>query len=119
MSPSHPSEQDLLKTVLQPLLEDFAHWFGRSVTLLEKERISFLSEAEQDELLAKVKNAVQEVSAAQMLFQVTEGQVGIEPSTMLAWHKIVGECWQVATLFRQLQSTDSDQSEHLEQPDQD
>jgi Protein of unknown function (DUF2605) len=116
MSPSHPSEQDLLKTVLQPLLEDFAHWFSRSITLLENERLSFLSAAEQDDLLARVRNAVQEVSVAQMLFQATSGQVGIEPSTMLTWHKIVGECWQVAMLFRQLQPADPDK---LDQPDQD
>ncbi len=109
MPSSQPSEQDLLKTILQPLLEDFTHWFSRSVTLLEKERISFLSESEQQELLAKVKNALQEVAAAQMLFQATDGQVGIEPSTMLTWHKIVGECWQVAMLFRQLQPTETDQ----------
>jgi Protein of unknown function (DUF2605) len=109
MPSSHPSEQDLLKTILQPLLEDFTHWFSRSINLLEKERISFLSESEQSELLARVKNALQEVSTAQMLFQATDGQVGIEPSTMLTWHKIVGECWQVATLFRQLQPTEKDQ----------
>jgi Protein of unknown function (DUF2605) len=109
MPSSHPSEQDLLKTILQPLLEDFSHWFSRSVTLLEKERISFLSEPEQQELLAKVKNALQEVAAAQMLFHATDGQVGIEPSTMMTWHKIVGECWQVAMLFRQLQPTETDQ----------
>jgi hypothetical protein len=108
MPPSHPSEQDLLKTILQPLLEDFAHWFSISIALLERERISFLSKSEQDELLAKVKNARQEVDVAQMLFNATSGQVGIEPSTMLTWHKIVGECWQVAMLFRQLQPAETD-----------
>ena len=109
MPPSHPSEQDLLKTILQPLLEDFKHWFSRSISLLESERISFLSESEQNELLAKVKNACQEVSVAQMLFDATDSQAGIEPSTMLTWHKIVGECWRVATLFRQLQPAKADQ----------
>jgi Protein of unknown function (DUF2605) len=109
MSPSHPSEQDLLKTILQPLLVDFKHWFSRSVSLLEREQISFLSESEQQALLVKVKNAQQEVEASQMLFYATDGQVGIEPSTMLTWHKIVGECWQVAALYRQLQPTAIDQ----------
>jgi Protein of unknown function (DUF2605) len=109
MPPSHPSEQDLLKTILQPLLEDFSYWFARSISLLESEQITFLSESEQNELLAKVKNAAQEVSVAQMLFNATDGQVGIEPSTMLTWHRIVGECWRVATLFRQLQSAKTNQ----------
>lgn len=102
MAPSHPSEQNLLKTVLQPLLADFSHWFTRSLQLLESERISFLTESEQNSLLDKVKNAQQEVKVAQMMFQATDGQVGIEPSTMLTWHKLVGECWQVAMRFRQL-----------------
>jgi hypothetical protein len=104
--PSQPSEQSLLKTILQPLLADFAHWFERSIQLLEAEHITFLSVYEQSELLARVKNAQQEVRAAQMLFQATDGQVGIEPSTMLTWHKLVGECWQVATRFRQFPPND-------------
>jgi Protein of unknown function (DUF2605) len=101
-----PSEQSLLKTILQPLLADFAHWFDRSIQLLETESMAFLTVSDQNHLLAKVKNAQQEVRAAQMLFNATDGQVGIEPSTMLTWHKLVGECWQVSTRFRQLPPSD-------------
>jgi Protein of unknown function (DUF2605) len=104
--PSQPSEQSLLKTILQPLLADFAHWFDRSIQLLETENIDFLTTSDQDALLARVNNALQEVRAAQMLFNATDGQVGIEPSTMLTWHKLVGECWQVATRFRQFPPSD-------------
>ncbi|HEY9668852.1 MAG TPA: DUF2605 family protein, partial [Coleofasciculaceae cyanobacterium] len=39
MSQSQPSEQELLKSVLQPLLEDFQYWFSRSRSLLETEDI--------------------------------------------------------------------------------
>ncbi len=101
-----PSEQSLLKTILQPLLADFAHWFDRSIQLLETESMAFLTVSDQNDLLAKVKNAQQEVRAAQMLFNATDGQVGIEPSTMLTWHKLVGECWQVSARFRQLPPSD-------------
>jgi hypothetical protein len=104
--PSQPSEQSLLKTILQPLLADFAHWFDLSIQLLETESISFLTVSDQKNLLARVNNAQQEVRAAQMLFNATDGQVGIEPSTMLTWHKLVGECWQVSTRFRQLPPSD-------------
>jgi Protein of unknown function (DUF2605) len=104
--PSQPSEQSLLKTILQPLLADFSHWFERSIQLLDKEHIGFLSYGEQAELLGRVRNAQQEVRAAQMLFNATDGQVGIEPSTMLTWHKLVGECWQVSSRFRQFPPTD-------------
>jgi hypothetical protein len=64
---------------LEPLLEDFTYWFSRSRLLLESERLSFLSLEEQDDLLARVKNAQQEVATAHLLFKTTGGQVGIQP----------------------------------------
>ncbi len=97
-------EPDLLKTVLQPLLEDFKYWFGRSRSLLENERISFLGNQEQSELLARVKQAQQEVNTAQLMFQATGGQVGIEMATLVPWHQLVTECWKVAMRFRSEQA---------------
>ena len=102
MHQSQPSEQELLKSVLQPLLEDFHYWFSRSRTLLESEDITFLSDQQQAELLRKVKEAQQEVSTAQMLFQATDGKVGIETATLLPWHQLVSECWQVAMRWRSI-----------------
>ncbi|MFM7712680.1 MAG: DUF2605 domain-containing protein, partial [Microcystis sp.] len=78
MFPSQPAENELLKTILEPLLEDFTYWFSRSRLLLESERLSFLSLEEQNDLLARVKNAQQEVATAHLLFKTTGGQVGIE-----------------------------------------
>jgi hypothetical protein len=95
MSQSQPSEQELLKSVLQPLLEDFQYWFSRSRSLLETEDIPFLSEEQQSDLLVRVRQAQQEVSTAQMLFQATNGQVGIETATLVPWHRLVSDCWQV------------------------
>ena len=100
-----PSEQELLKTALPPLLEDFQYWFSRSRSLLETERITFLSEEQQSDLLARVRIAQQEVSTAQMLFQATDGQVGVETSTLLPWHRLVSECWQVGMRWRAMAST--------------
>lgn len=107
MHQSQPSEQELLKSVLQPLLEDFQYWFSRSRCLLETEDITFLSEEQQSDLLARVQHAQQEVSTAQMLFNATEGQVGIETSTLVPWHRLVSECWQVGRRWRSTQSTGS------------
>ncbi|MFM7908402.1 MAG: DUF2605 domain-containing protein, partial [Microcystis sp.] len=76
MFPSQPAENELLKTILEPLLEDFTYWFSRSRLLLESERLSFLSLEEQNDLLARVKNAQQEVATAHLLFKTTGGQVG-------------------------------------------
>lgn len=105
MSKSHPSERELLQNILQPLLVDFDYWFGRSTELLEREPISFLSHRAQESLLARVKQAQQEVNVAKMLFQAVDGQAGIEPSQMVAWHQLVTECWQVSMQLRQSQQS--------------
>jgi Protein of unknown function (DUF2605) len=97
--PNSQPEVDLLKTVLQPLLEDFQYWFDRSRSLLETYRIDFLDQEEQMTLLERVKQAQQEVSSAQALFQATSGQVGIDTSVMVPWHQLVTECWQVRIRF--------------------
>jgi GTP-binding protein EngB required for normal cell division len=74
---------------------------SRSINFLEKEEIDFLSIEEKTDLLNRVQAARNEVSVAQMLFTATDEQVGIEASTMLQWHKLVSECWQVAMRWRQ------------------
>lgn len=104
MPTPNPPDPNLLKSVLQPLLEDFQYWFGRSRSLLESERMSFLSDEQQADLLDRVRQAQQEVSTAQMLFQATGAQVGVETSTLMPWHNLVTECWQVAMRFRMEQA---------------
>lgn len=103
LNPNLP-EPELLKKLLQPLLEDFQYWFERSRLLLETERISFLGTQQQSDLLNKVRQAQQEVNTAQMLFQATGGQVGIDMATLMPWHHLLTECWKVAMRFRLEQS---------------
>ncbi len=100
MSHSNPTEQELLKTVLEPLLEDFQYWFSRSRHLLESERITFLSVEEQNELLERVKTHQQEVQTAKILFEATGKQAGIDTRALVPWHKLVAECWQVSMKWR-------------------
>jgi hypothetical protein len=99
------SEQELLQNILQPLLTDFEYWFSRSIELLDRQQVSFLSPLVQADLLDRVKQAQQEVSVAQMLFQAIDGQVGVETSQMLGWHRLVTECWQISIQLRQSQQT--------------
>ena len=101
-------ESELLKTLLQPLLEDFKYWFGRSQTFLENEKVPFLEPQQQSELLARVKQAQQEVNTAQLMFQATGGQVRIDMATRAPWHQLVTECWKVAIRFRSEQATKPD-----------
>lgn len=99
----YPEERELLKTILEPLLDDFQHWFARSRNLLETERLSFLTPAQQEDLLKRVKQAQGEATCARLMFQATGEQVGIEMKVLMPWHNLVTECWQVAQRHRQAQ----------------
>jgi len=106
MSFPNSADPELLKTILEPLLDDFQYWFGRSQSFLESNKLSFMTSEQQADLLARVAQAKQEVTAAQALFKVTQGQVGVEMAALAPWHRLVSECWQVANRFRQT-TTDS------------
>jgi hypothetical protein len=113
-----PSDTDLLKSILQPLFEDFQYWFGRSRHLLETQRLSFMEPQQQADLLDRVKQAQQEVSSAQMLFQATNGTAGVQMDVLMPWHQLLTECWQVAMRFRQEQTaaTSSESGEATDPP---
>ena len=104
MPSSQPTENELLKAILEPLLQDFQYWFKRSRSLLESEEISFLCSQEQAELLKRIKLAQQEVSTAQMLFEATGGKAGIDIAIPICWHKLVAECWDVARRWQVLKN---------------
>ncbi|MBS3030167.1 MAG: DUF2605 domain-containing protein [Dolichospermum sp. DET50] len=95
MGDSSLSNADLLKSVLEPLLDDFQYWFERYRQILENERIQFMSEQEQLNLLKRVKDAQHELNTAKMLFNATDQEVGIDMATVMPWHQLVTECWSV------------------------
>ena len=101
MSAEQPTEKELLKTVLEPLLEDFLYWFGRSRNLLESQQMPFFTAEEQAQMLAKIIYSQQEVKTAQMLFKATEGSAGIDSKMLLPWHQLVAECWNIARKLRE------------------
>ena len=107
MSTNRPSEQELLKTVLEPLLEDFQYWFGRSRSLLESEQMPFFDKEQQAQLLTRIVRSQQEVQTAKMLFEATDGTAGIDPKMLLPWHQLVAECWSVAQKWREVRSQKS------------
>lgn len=100
MNPSQPTEKELLKQILEPLLQDFEYWFSRSHSLLQSDKISFLSSEDQTNLLQRIEQAQGEVRAAVMLFNVTNGQAGIDTKVLMGWHQLVSECWAVAQKLR-------------------
>jgi len=102
MSESNLSASQLLQSLLEPLLEDFEYWFARSRQLLENEKISFMTEQEQSDLLDRVKQAQLEVNTSKMLFNATGKQVGLDMATLAPWHQLLGECWRVGMRYRQI-----------------
>lgn len=102
MFSSEPAdEKQLLKSVLAPLLDDFLYWFDLSLTALEKHRLGFMSVAEQEDLIDRIRQAQREVTATKSLFQATDGNAGIDVQVLMPWHQLVSECWQVAQKRRQ------------------
>jgi hypothetical protein len=99
MHPESP-EGELLKTLLEPLLEDFQYWFERSRKLLDTQPIACLSPEQQATLLERVKRAQREVTAAQSLMKATDNRVGVEAATLKPWHQLVAECWKVSIRHR-------------------
>jgi hypothetical protein len=100
MTYPEPPEGELLKTLLEPLLEDFQYWFERSRQLLETQIIESLDSEQQAHLLERVKAAQQEVGAAQSLMKATDNRIGIEASILKPWHQLVAECWKVSIQHR-------------------
>jgi hypothetical protein len=93
-------EPELLKVVLQPLLEDFQYWFDRTQSLLKTERMDFLSPNQQSELLQRIERTQQEVGVAKSLLLATDGQAGVETAVLVPWHQLVLECWQIGMAYR-------------------
>ncbi|BAY13317.1 DUF2605 domain-containing protein [Calothrix sp. NIES-2098] len=101
MQDSNSSGAELLKSLLEPLLEDFQFWFAGSRQFLESRQLSFMSEEEQNDLLLQVKQAQDELNTAKMMFNATDGQVGIDMATITPWHELVTECWNVVMRYHQ------------------
>lgn len=100
MSNTSLPDPDVLGKILQPLLSDFQHWFEQSQQLLEAETLSFLEPKQQSDLLARIQQAQNEVTATRTLLQATDGQAIVEMPVVLGWHNLVAECWKVAIQFR-------------------
>jgi len=100
MFDAQPPDQEILSSLLKPLLDDFQYWFGRSRTLLEEQPIDFLGPEAQASLLNQIKQVQQELRTTELLLDATDGQIGVETGVLMNWHRLVSECWQVAIRYR-------------------
>ncbi len=110
------NDADLLKAVLPPLLKDFQHWFASSIEMLETRKLSFLTPEQRQDLLSRVQAAQQQLSAAQMLSSATDSQAGIEMPVVMAWHKLVHECWGVSLRSRSDAQTEAQADNRTDGP---
>lgn len=99
--PPPEPKQPLVQTLLEPLLNDFQHWFSESKTLLTSPKADTVETAMREDLLQQIDTAQQEVVTAKMLLMTTDGQAGVETSMVMGWHQLVMRCWQVARQIRQ------------------
>jgi Protein of unknown function (DUF2605) len=104
MTDSTFQDSDVLKYILEPLLEDFDYWFGRSLLLLEKEEINFLTEPQKNDLITRITNTLQAVKTAKMMYKLSGEQVGVEVQAMMPWHNLLMECQAIGMKFRQSQA---------------
>jgi hypothetical protein len=110
------SDPELLKTVLDPLLDDFQFWFRRTRELLEKERLGFLEANAQTDLLSRLCKTQQQVTVAQSLLEATEGEAGIEMAVLMPWHQLVLECWQISRRVQRQQTGQSPSPQQANRP---
>jgi hypothetical protein len=99
MSNTASPDPEMLRQILEPLLEDFVYWFSRAQSLLTKERLNFMDAESQVDLLSRVENALKEVSVAKSLFKVTGHQVGVDMATMRPWHDLLIQCQGVGMRY--------------------
>jgi hypothetical protein len=100
------SDQTLVQSILEPLLDDFQYWFGETQALLDSPRADCLDDADRAELAKQLDNAKQEVSTARTLMLATEGNAGVDVAVVGQWHQLVNKCWKTSRYVRQHSQSD-------------
>lgn len=101
MEPTNPSELPIMQTVLEPLLEDFQYWFGKTQTLLNSAQADCLAASDRQALTQEVAEAQRAVATAKTLLLATDGKAGVDIAVVGQWHRLVGKCWQASRYIRQ------------------
>ncbi len=83
----------IVKSLLEPLLEDFMYWFGQARQLLESDSLPFLEPSQRQTLLARITQAQAEVQATHAL--LTSTGLGVDTTVLMTWHQLVLECWHL------------------------
>ncbi|WP_084111996.1 DUF2605 domain-containing protein [Gloeomargarita lithophora] len=89
----HSSYSPIVKSLLEPLLEDFMYWFSQARQMLNGDTLPFLEPSQRQTLLAQITQAQGEVQATHALLASTG--VGVDTSVLMGWHRLVLECWHL------------------------
>lgn len=93
MNPPHLPHSPIVKSLLEPLLDDFMYWFAQARQMLEGDTLPFLEAHQRQTLLAQITQAQGEVQAAHALLRSTG--VGVDTTVLMTWHRLVLECWHL------------------------
>ncbi len=96
------SELELMRQILDPLIQDYHYWLGRSQRFLAEENLAELISAdEKTSLLNRILEAQSELQVAESLYKLSNTEVGIDPGLMAKWHRLLMECAELGRQFRQ------------------
>ncbi|MEN9213727.1 MAG: DUF2605 domain-containing protein [Gloeomargarita sp. DG02_4_bins_56] len=93
MNLPHLPHSPIVKSLLEPLLEDFMYWFGQAQQMLAGDSLPFLEPSQRQNLLDRITQAQAEVQAAHAL--LTSTGVGVDTTVLMTWHRLVLECWHL------------------------
>ncbi len=83
----------IVKSLLEPLLEDFLYWFSQARQMLAGDSLPFVEPQQRQALLTQITQAEAEVQAAHKL--LTSTGVGVDTTVLMGWHRLVLECWRL------------------------
>lgn len=96
------SELELMRQILDPLIQDYHYWLGRSQRFLSEENLTGLISTEEKTLLMnRILEAQSELQVAESLYKLSNTEVGIDPGLMAKWHRLLMDCAELGRQFRQ------------------
>ena len=87
---------ELLKSLLDSLLNDFNHWFKRGQELLTACPDSVMTRVEREAMGVRIDEGLKAITATRALVNATPAAMAISMEAMPPWHQLVTEVWVLA-----------------------
>jgi porphobilinogen deaminase len=89
----------LLNGLLEGLVKDFDHWFGRGLQLLERCPEQAMAVDKQLQLRQDLQEALAQLQVLRSLRGACSDPLGVESAAMGSWHQLVLRVWALAALM--------------------